>query len=246
MRKYIFLLMMFVLAFCSCGEKGATYSESDFDGKGLFGSLPQMSARMSSIVKPTMDKIKEKYPMLASDDDSKDKEDLVNGQEFDDYLTSISKEVAETYGEENLVNWVKETQKMSDVNRFHIINDLGLPVENLRVEVGGRDAFFSITFHFTFHFGHANEKEYMPWILLFDANDKCLYGKECVLVPNVGFQGCYVEISVPYKSPKSIVKDPDGTTQKNIEFCKKMDKVAKIKIVKAADAPKCIEPEEEM
>ena len=89
MRKYIFLLVMFVLTFCSCGEKGTTYSETDFNGEGVFGALPQMSARMSSIVKPAMDKMNEKYPKLASDD-PKDKEEVVKGQEFNDYLNSIS------------------------------------------------------------------------------------------------------------------------------------------------------------
>lgn len=83
----------------------------------------------------------------------------------------------------------------------------------------------------------------MPWILFFDANGKCLYGKECVLLPNFGFQSCYVEIAVPYKTPISVLKDPDGATQKNIEFCKKMDKVTRIKIVKALDAPKFLETE---
>lgn len=103
---------MFVLTFCSCGEKGTTYSETDFNGEGVFGALPQMSARMSS-----------------------------------------------------------------------------------------------------------------------------------VLLPNFGFQSCYVEIAVPYKTPISVLKDPDGATQKNIEFCKKMDKVTRIKIVKALDAPKFLETE---
>ena len=112
MRKYIFLLVMFVLTFCSCGEKGTTYSETDFNGEGVFGALPQMSARMSS-----------------------------------------------------------------------------------------------------------------------------------VLLPNFGFQSCYVEIAVPYKTPISVLKDPDGATQKNIEFCRKMDKVTRIKIVKALDAPKFLETE---
>ena len=54
---------MFVLTFCSCGEKGTTYSETDFNGEGVFGALPQMSARMSSIVKPAMDKMNEKYKL---------------------------------------------------------------------------------------------------------------------------------------------------------------------------------------
>lgn len=242
MRKYIFLLVMFVLTFCSCGEKGTTYSETDFNAEGVFGALPQMSARMSSIVKPAMDKMNEKYPKLASDD-PKDKEEVVKGQEFNDYLNSISEEIVETYGKDNLESWVKEIQKMSDIKRFHIINDLGLPIENQRVSIIGADVFFNITFKFTIHLGRANEKEFMPWILFFDANGKCLYGKECVLLPNFGFQSCYVEIAVPYKTPISVLKDPDGATQKNIEFCKKMDKVTRIKIVKALDAPKFLETE---
>ncbi len=98
MRKYIFLLVMFVLTFCSCGEKGTTYSETDFNGEGVFGALPQMSARMSS-----------------------------------------------------------------------------------------------------------------------------------VLLPNFGFQSCYVEIAVPYKTPISVLKDPDGATQKNIEFCKRWIRLQELK-----------------
>lgn len=98
MRKYIFLLVMFVLTFCSCGEKGTTYSETDFNGEGVFGALPQMSARMSS-----------------------------------------------------------------------------------------------------------------------------------VLLPNFGFQSCYVEIAVPYKTQISVLKDPDGATQKNIEFCKRWIRLQELK-----------------
>ena len=40
MRKYIFLLVMIEWTFCSCGEKGTTYSETDFNGEGVFGALP--------------------------------------------------------------------------------------------------------------------------------------------------------------------------------------------------------------
>ena len=130
MRKYIFLLVMFVLTFCSCGEKGTTYSETDFNGEGVFGALPQMSARMSSIVKPAMDKMNEKYPKLASDD-PKDKEEVVKGQEFNDYLNSIL--------------------------------------------------------------------------------------------------SCYVEIAVPYKTQISVLKDPDGATQKNIGFCKRWIRLQELK-----------------
>lgn len=47
-KVYIFVADVCV-DILSCGVKGTTYSETDFNGEGVFGALPQMSVRMYSI-----------------------------------------------------------------------------------------------------------------------------------------------------------------------------------------------------